>query len=63
MKKAFREGEEVLFANFKNKLQIMSALKEVQLFRQSVTRKFEALVIDLNQKLRQYIAECKYFSL
>lgn len=63
VKKAFIEGGEVLFANFKNKSQIMSAIKDVQLSRQSVTRRVEAMAIDLNQKLKQDIAECKYFSL
>ena len=53
MKKVFIEGGEVLFAYFKNKSEIMSGIKDVQLSRQSVTRRVEAMVIELNQKLKQ----------
>ena len=41
----------------------MLVIKGEQLSRQSVTRRVEAMAIDLNQKPKQDIAECKYFSL
>lgn len=63
IKEAFIKGGEVLFANFKNKSEIMTAIKDVQLSRQSVTRRLEIMEMDVIQKLKHDINDCKYFSL
>ena len=53
LKEAFMEGGEALFANFNNKSVIMSAIKDMQLSRQSVTRRVECMGIDLVQQLKK----------
>lgn len=63
IKEAFLEAGEALFANFKNKAEIMSAMKELQLSRQSVTRRVEIIGKDIEQKLKKDIMKCRYFSL
>lgn len=63
VKEAFVEAAEVLFDDFKNKTEILSAIKEVQLSRPTVTRRVEIISRDLETKLKNDIADCKYFSL
>ena len=41
----------------------MSAITGLQFSLQPVTRRVEAMAIELNQKLKPDIAECKYFPL
>ena len=63
LKEAFIAGGEALFANFKNKAEIISAIQDLQLSRQSVTRRVESMGFDVVEKQKHDIAECKYFSL
>lgn len=60
IKECFIEAADSLFGNFKNKTEIISAIKDLQLSRQTVTRRIEIINQDLyNQTLK----ECTYFSL
>lgn len=63
VKEAFLEAGETLFANFKNKAEILAAIKELQLSRPTVTRRVEIIGKDIEQKLKSDIMECRYFSL
>ena len=54
LKEAFMEGGEALFVNFNKKSVIMSAIKDMQLSRQSVTRRVECMGIDLVQQLNKW---------
>ena len=63
VKEAFIEAGEVLFGDFKNKTEIMSAIKKLQLSRPTVTRRVEVMSQDMADKLKYDIMECTYFSL
>lgn len=52
LKEAFLEGANSLFGDFKNKTEIMSAIKELQLSRRTVTRRVELMNSDIEQKLK-----------
>ncbi|XP_072378669.1 general transcription factor II-I repeat domain-containing protein 2-like [Diabrotica undecimpunctata] len=67
-KKPFEDGEVVkeafrLFQDFKNKADIMSVIKEVQLSRPTVTRRIEIIGKDLESQVKSGIMKCMYFSL
>lgn len=68
-KKCFKDGEVVkeaadtLFADFKNKKEIMSAIQDLQLSRNTVTRRCETMSEDVEQQLRNDINTCLCFSL
>lgn len=63
LKEAFINAGNVLFDKFKNKLEIMQAIKDIPLSRQSVTRRVEVMGEDLQSKLKADIENCSYFSL
>ena len=48
----------MLFDDFRNKTEIISAIKEVQLSRPTVTRRIEIMGKDLESKLKSDITEC-----
>ncbi|XP_072380584.1 zinc finger BED domain-containing protein 5-like [Diabrotica undecimpunctata] len=63
VKEAFIEAANVLFQDFKNKTDIMSVIKEVQLSRPTVTRRIEIMGKDLESQVKSDIMKCMYFSL
>lgn len=62
-KKLFLKGDDALLENFKNKPEILSAINDLQLSRQTVTRRIEFMGKNVFQLLIQGRNECVYFSL
>lgn len=62
-KKAFVKGSEKLFKNFKNKNEILNAIKDLQLSRRTVTRRIVDMTDNITQQLKDDIQNCCYFSL
>ena len=72
-KKSFKDGEfvkeaitaaaESLFGGFENKREIMSAIKDMQLSRSTVTRRCEDMSEDLHSQLKKDVNSCECFSL
>ena len=60
---AFLEAANTLFDNFKNKAEIMSAIKSVQLSANTVMRRVEAMSSDVISQLKTDFDRCSYFSL
>ena len=63
VKEAFIEAADALFRDYKNKTEIVNAIKAVQLSRSTVTRRCEVMAEDLTQQLLKDIEDCKCFSL
>ena len=63
IKEAFVEAADSLFWDFKNKLEILSSIKVLQLSRSTVTQRCEVMAEDLTQQLQRDIADCERFSL
>ena len=63
VKEAFVEAADSLFRDFKNKAEILSSIKALQLSRSTVTRRSEAMAEDLTQQLWKDVADCESFSL
>ncbi|XP_061820631.1 general transcription factor II-I repeat domain-containing protein 2-like [Nerophis lumbriciformis] len=63
VKEAFVEAADSLFRDFKNKAEILSSIKALQLSRCTVTRRCEAMAEDLTQQLWTDIRDCDCFSL
>ena len=63
IKEAFVEVADSLFQDFKNKPEILSSIKVLQLPRSTVTHRCELMAEDLTQQLRRDIADCECFSL
>lgn len=63
IKAAFLEAADTLFDNFKNKSEIMSAIKSVQLSANTVMRRVEAMSSDVTSQLKTDFDRCSYFSL
>jgi hypothetical protein len=63
IKTAFLEAADTLFDNFKNKAEIMSAIKSVQLSANTVMRRVEAMSSDVISQLKTDFDRCSYFSL
>lgn len=63
IKECFLEAAESLFVNFKNKAEIISAIKDIQLSRQTVTRRVETISKNLENQTMNYLRDCTYFSL
>ncbi|KAL3279120.1 hypothetical protein HHI36_016634 [Cryptolaemus montrouzieri] len=55
VKETFIEAGETLFGDFKNKTEIMSAIRELQLFRPTVTSRIEVMSQDMANKLKHDI--------
>ena len=62
-KEAFLEGSERLFSNFKNKSEILNAIKDLQLSRRTVTRRIEDINKNVTRQLEDDIQSCRFFSL
>ena len=60
---AFLEAANTLFDNFKNKAEIMSAIKSVQLSANTVMRRVEAMSSDVISQLKTDFDRCSYCSL
>lgn len=60
-KEAFLEAAELLFENLKKKSEIMSAIKEVKLSRNTVMRCCEFMAEDLGEKINKDKHECVFF--
>lgn len=63
VKEAFLEAADSLFDDFKNKTEIVKAIKDVQLSRNTTTRRCEGMAVDVEEQLRKDIDVCKCFSL
>uniref|UniRef100_A0AAQ4S2T7 HAT C-terminal dimerisation domain-containing protein n=1 Tax=Gasterosteus aculeatus aculeatus TaxID=481459 RepID=A0AAQ4S2T7_GASAC len=63
VKEAFVEAAHSLFRDFKNKAEILSPIKALQLSRCTVTRRCEAMAEDLTQQMWKDIGDCECFSL
>ena len=63
VKEAFIEAADSLFGNFKNKDETMSAIKDLQLSRSTVTKRFEGMEENLAAQLERDIDRCECFSL
>ncbi|XP_067937246.1 general transcription factor II-I repeat domain-containing protein 2A-like [Watersipora subatra] len=63
VKEAFMEAADSLFVDFKNKDEIMSAIKDVQLSRSTMTRRCEEIEKNVTAQLQRDIAMCECFSL
>ena len=63
IKEAFVEAAYALFLFFKNKQEILSSIKAIQLSRSTVTQRCEVMDEDSTQQLRRDIADCECFSL
>ncbi|KAJ8352117.1 hypothetical protein SKAU_G00235930 [Synaphobranchus kaupii] len=63
VKEAFVEAADSLFRDFKNKAEILSSIKALQLSRSTVTRRCEATAEDLTQQMWKDIGDCECFSL
>lgn len=62
VKEAFVEAADSLFRDFKNKSEILSSIKALQLSRCTVTRRCEAMAEDLTQQMWKDIRDCECFS-
>ena len=63
VKEAFMEAADSLFVDFKNKDEIMFAIKDIQLSRSTMTRRCEGMEENLTAQLQRDIAMCECFSL
>ena len=63
IKEAFVEAADSLFRDFKNKPEILSSIKVLQLSRSTVTQHCDVMAEDLTQQLWRDIADCECFSL
>ena len=63
IKEAFVEAADSLFWDFKNKPEILSSIKALQLSRSTVTQRCEVMAEDLTQQLWKDITDCECFSL
>ena len=63
IKEAFVETADSLFQDIKNKPEVLSSIKVLQLLRSTVTQRCEAMAEDLTQQRQREIADCKCFSL
>ena len=63
VKDAFLVAADSLFRDFKNKSEIITAVKSLQLSRNTVTRRCEMMAGDLMQQLKNDTAKCECLSL
>lgn len=62
VKEAFVEAAYSLFRDFKNKAEILSSIKALQLSRSTVTQRCEVMAEDLTQQMWKDIGDCECFS-
>jgi len=63
IKDAFLEAADSLFDGFKNKAEIISAIKSMQLSANTVMRRVEVMSSDITSQLQTDLDRCSYFSL
>uniref|UniRef100_A0A6P7GEG1 Zinc finger BED domain-containing protein 5-like n=1 Tax=Diabrotica virgifera virgifera TaxID=50390 RepID=A0A6P7GEG1_DIAVI len=63
IKQAFLEAADSLFANFRNKDEIVSAIKSMQVSANTAMRRVEVMSNDIFLQLRTDLDNCVYFSL
>lgn len=63
IKEAMQKAGEALFNDFKNKKEIMSAINDIPLSRNTVMRRSEALSQNLEQLLKEDLQKCSFLSL
>ena len=63
VKESFIEAADSLFETFKNKNEIMSAIKDLQLSKSTVTKRFEGMEENLTAKLERVIGRYECFSI
>ncbi|XP_072392175.1 uncharacterized protein [Diabrotica undecimpunctata] len=63
VKEAFIEATNLLFEDFKNKTDVMSAIKEVQLSHPTVTRHIEIMGKELESQVKSDNMKCMYSAL
>lgn len=63
LKEAFLTGADCLFEGFSNKREIMSAIQDLQLSNNTVTRRIHAISTDLQTQLKTDLEICDCFSL
>lgn len=63
LKEAFLTGADCLFEGFSNKHEIMTAIQDLQLSNNTVTRRIHAISTDLQTQLKTDLEICDYFSL
>lgn len=56
VKEAFIEAVGVLFGHFKNKMEIVSTIKDMQLSRNTVTRRCEGMAEDVETQLKMHVS-------
>ena len=61
VKEAFLEAADSLFDDFKDKAEIVKSIKEVQLSRNTTTRRCEGMAVDVEEQLRKDINLCECF--
>ena len=61
VKEAFIEAADSVFKNFKNKNEIMSGIKDLQLLRSTVTRCFEGMEENLAAELEEILVGVSVF--
>lgn len=59
VKEAFIETADALFGEFKNKTEIVAAIKDMQLLRNTVTRRCERMAEDVQTQLKKDITACE----
>ena len=62
IKQSFLEAADSLFANFRNKDEIVSAIKSMQLSANTVMRRVEVMSNDIFLQLRTDLDNCLFFT-
>ena len=63
LKKCFPSATELIFRDFKNKIDIITTMKELQLSRRAIAKRVELLGENINNKLMLDIQDYHAFSL
>ncbi|KAG8226053.1 hypothetical protein J437_LFUL005414 [Ladona fulva] len=63
LKEIFLEMSDSLFNDFKNKSEIVAAIQDLQLSRNTVMRRIEVMSGNVKEQLYSYINRCSWFSL
>lgn len=63
IKESMLAASKILFQEFKNKNEIILAIQEVQLARNSVTRRIEAMSVNIREQLKDDLQKCIFLSL
>lgn len=63
MKQAFIEAGEAVFEGFKNKTEIMAAIKSIPLAANTIMRRVDSMSSDIESQLKADLQECCFFFL